>query len=593
MGAFAAGLSAGFARGSQGREHKQMLSDQEFQTNLADAQQHIAGLTQKLGTIAPTSTEYADTQGQLANAIQARTALFHPAVHPNAVQELGKAVGQHLHLIHPDLPAAVVSPETTTETSGVQLPAGAPQLPATSTTTKVQGPPQTPAQLKAMAQAHMVASGLPTYQPSPLSVEEQHRAAMVNAGLAPPVTAENWKLLPGAKPYKGSDGTYYTTEVDTAGNLRPSPMPQGFTPPPATGHLKTVPMNVKGKGWSAVSFDPATGIVASVVPGMNPPRGFIPIRRSSTATDAAGVTTSTSSQSAPAYNNIVDLQVGQPMDPGATAAAQASSEAVSQQPAQATTSQAQAQAPSTLGSLRGKARAANGKQASPFGAESSGQLKQVDDSGQIPEGDRVNPMVREAANELLQGVDMSKVSLPVKDRPMAEALARQYGWNQGKFTPREITQVSEASTFLNQAVNSSALSVLDSPESRVKLAAILEPHKGFFSSSVAAITPLNNQEREFVRLYNQLVGTIGGLSQLTRGTRPTVSGTQQLMLELPNPLQSHSAEDARQRLNRLLSEINVAQQNGTFNKVGGQGSAPAQQGGGREMVFNPQTGKLE
>jgi hypothetical protein len=242
MGAFAAGLSAGFARGSQGREHKQMLSDQEFQTNLADAQQHITGLTQKLGTIAPTSTEYADTQGQLANAIQARTALFHPAVHPNAVQELGKAVGQHLHLIHPDLPAAVVSPETTTETPGVQLPAGAPQLPATSTTTKVQGPPQTPAQLKAMAQAHMVASGLPTYQPSPLSVEEQHRAAMVNAGLEPKAVAEKpdtWKVLTTSKPFKGEDGIYYQTEMDASGNLRRSPLPAGYAPSASTGKPPT------------------------------------------------------------------------------------------------------------------------------------------------------------------------------------------------------------------------------------------------------------------------------------------------------------------------------------------------------------------
>jgi hypothetical protein len=58
--------------------------------------------------------------------------------------------------------------------------------------------------------------------------------------------------------------------------------------------------------------------------------------------------------------------------------------------------------------------------------------------------------VVEAANQLLDGQDLNK--LPQKVREPAARMARQYGWEQGKFTPREQSQLRTASTFINEAL---------------------------------------------------------------------------------------------------------------------------------------------
>ena len=74
-------------------------------------------------------------------------------------------------------------------------------------------------------------------------------------------------------------------------------------------------------------------------------------------------------------------------------------------------------------------------------------------------------------------------------------------------------------------------------------------------------------------MYNQLAGTISGLGQLTRGGRVTEATINRLVNELPNPMQSQSSADAKQRFRRLLSEISIAQQSGQFPSQGGPAGA--------------------
>jgi hypothetical protein len=189
--------------------------------------------------------------------------------------------------------------------------------------------------------------------------------------------------------------------------------------------------------------------------------------------------------------------------------------------------------------------------------------------------------VTEGARQLMAGQDVNK--LPVNIRERSAALARQYGWDQGKFTPKELLLVNESATFLQDGLRSKALSALDANFlQRYKLQqAMQNPDKeGYVGRGLTleAARNLDPAQREFMRLYNQLVGTISGLGQLVRSGRITERTIERLKAELPNPYNTASSADARARIRRLLKEIAVAKQRGTFDIVlqtpGGAGGAP-------------------
>lgn len=192
----------------------------------------------------------------------------------------------------------------------------------------------------------------------------------------------------------------------------------------------------------------------------------------------------------------------------------------------------------------------------------------LDPSGHIPEVSAVNPQVREAANQLLDGADKDK--LPAKVRMPASELARKYGWSQGKFTPKEQVMLRESTTFLEEASkNDLALSALDEGvTSRAQLSLITQnPDKQGFIGRTLSTTAAKNMspnQAEFIRMYNQLVGTISGLGQLVRSGRATEATIERLKSELPNPVTTKDSADAKLRLQRLLQEVNVAMQKGTF-----------------------------
>lgn len=199
------------------------------------------------------------------------------------------------------------------------------------------------------------------------------------------------------------------------------------------------------------------------------------------------------------------------------------------------------------------------------------QLKKhgLDASGHIPESSGENHQLIEGANELLDGTDISKLKMSTKDVMAASALARKYGWEQGKFTPKEQVMLKEATTFLTSARDDKALKALDGDFlSRMQLAQVAKtPDKeGFIGKglSLAAAQNMTEDQKNFIQMYNQLVGTISGLAQLVRSGRATEATIERLKAELPNPVTTKDSADAKQRIQRLLKEVDVALQKGSF-----------------------------
>lgn len=207
----------------------------------------------------------------------------------------------------------------------------------------------------------------------------------------------------------------------------------------------------------------------------------------------------------------------------------------------------------------------------------------LDAQGHIP-ATAGNPQVVEAANQLLDGTDKDK--LPTKVRELASALARRYGWEQGRFTPKEQVLLREATTFLRQAQNDKALAALDGDfTDRLALMQLVRsPDKdGFIGRGLTAATAMNVSPKNaaFVRMYNQLVGTISGLSQLVRSGRATEASIERLKLELPNPATTRNSADARARIQRLLNEVSTAMRKGSF--TGDDSATPNVEG---EVIIN-------
>jgi hypothetical protein len=189
------------------------------------------------------------------------------------------------------------------------------------------------------------------------------------------------------------------------------------------------------------------------------------------------------------------------------------------------------------------------------------------------------PQVVEGANQLLDGMDVK--SLPAKTKELSGSLARKYGWEQGRFTPKEQVMLRESSTFLKEALGNPSMAILDDMGSKLKLSQVLAGgHQNMIGRAltVAASSNMSPQEAEFVRMYNQLVGTVSGLSQLVRSGRATEAQIERLKAELPSILTAKDAADGRARIQRLLQEIDVAMERGKFDAKGGPPSPSAPSG---------------
>lgn len=310
------------------------------------------------------------------------------------------------------------------------------------------------------------------------------------------------------------------------------------------------PQSPTGYAW--VTRDVVTGEEASREANALPPRSLVPSETDTTSRDPFGNVSTTRSKRTP-------LVAGEAPQTGVQGATGPAGTGKPGGPGKAATSAGSPQSGGPRSGLPGNPKIPHA----------------LDADGHIPSG-VANPQVTEAANQLLDGTDKDK--LPMKAREPAAALARSFGWEQGKFTPKEQVMLREATTFLQKAVSDPSLAALDAPLSdRLQLGQVLAnpDREGLLGRGLSTLSATNMDPTQaaFVQMYNQLVGTISGLAQLVRSGRATEATIERLKAELPNPVTTKNSADGRKRLQRLLEEIDVAMKKGAFEGTGSPASS--------------------
>ena len=365
---------------------------------------------------------------------------------------------------------------------------------------------------------------------------------------------------------------------------------------PIKGGLIRVKPGQSPTGWVETRVDPYTSKVVGYVI-TTPSRYYQGTTTSRTTTDPAGVTSTSSATTTPTNTAETDLSKFPETDVSTfgniplmsddgTPVPQRSSESTPNTPqgsssvtpsgGEATTPQESTPKP-TLKELKKEAEARKPQNVSTSEKLSDNprgpQYLPVDENGYIPSTDNVNEQLREAANQLLDGVAMKDVTIPTRDKPAAESLARKYGWDQGAFLPREIIQLNNAEQFLDSALNSKKFmnALNEGVASSVKTSmATADPSKeGVFGRGVQAWASkgLNPNEQEYRRLSNNMLGTIAGLSSILRSGRATEGLINRLKLELPNVMTSSNSKDAKQQILNIKKEIDLALRKSSVRRV--------------------------
>lgn len=227
----------------QQRNRKQALTDQEHEQALNEHNNTIATLQGKMAQVGPNHPDYGAYQNQLNQAVEDRTALFHPD-QPGGAERLGKLIWAKLHGKEPQ-------PETTTETTaatpGATLPpapgtmgAAGPTLPSTPGVT-IERPVITPAE-RATRNAQDTANGTPLPVNPQVQFRSQLKAALPNmsdedldnavqihAGVAAkPVAAKDEVWTSRGNPFKDKDGKWQQVQFSKTGETRNQPLADGY-----------------------------------------------------------------------------------------------------------------------------------------------------------------------------------------------------------------------------------------------------------------------------------------------------------------------------------------------------------------------------
>ncbi len=339
-------------------------------------------------------------------------------------------------------------------------------------------------------------------------------------------------------------------------------------------------------GYSKVSSNQFTGEVTSTIPGITPPRGFVPTQRATRSTDQYGnITTSVTSTTpqVPGLNGApvsskapkAPVNVIVPPNPNVRpGAAQSAAQAAGEQAAQGGLDEVNAQIQANKGKAGAPSRKVAAAKAAPVSsAAPSLSSKTLDANGQIP-ADGANSQVREFAQQLIDDRDVDKI--PAKARAAAASLAREYGWSQGKFTPAEQGRMLTANKFLDSLASSRGLSVLDNPTSRLKIASVLEQHpSGMLGQGAQILSAMNlsPEEQQFINDYNAALGTVQGLTSITRSGRPIEAAVTRLKAELPNVLKSANSADAKNKIQLLQREVQLGLEKNSLKGFGTSQSA--------------------
>jgi hypothetical protein len=238
--AWSEGWQIGSERAAEGRAHKQAMSDREFMDKHDEIQGMIDNLQTRLATLPKDTPDYMKIQDQLTQALQQRDQHWKSLDHPNAILKFGKMLGRDLRFKKQAPPTPVAPPVYAQPTT--QIPASSAdesvtlgsqpgysektadahghiatsQQPGVSASTvnglgatgeqpttvktgpayKVEGP-QTPAQMKAQAEALQLSSAAPL-SPEEKSTQDARASAAGNLALIQGKLNNLDKLFPDA-----------------------------------------------------------------------------------------------------------------------------------------------------------------------------------------------------------------------------------------------------------------------------------------------------------------------------------------------------------------------------------------------------------
>lgn len=237
-------------------ERKRQLSDEERETALADHNNTIRNLQQRMSQVGANDPSYGTLQTQLNQVVSDRTALFHPNNGPGAMAHLGKMLWQHVHGKPQDAPRVAETPIQGSQGSTLPGMAGGapivtPTLPAaTSPSDTKPNTPVTPAGMKARV-AQDLSYGAPAPPQNPtliyrkqlqealphLSPEELDKAVAIHAGFEPkPVDRpETWTTY--GKPVKNAEGVWVQPFKNREGQIENRATPAGYEPPLPSAHM--------------------------------------------------------------------------------------------------------------------------------------------------------------------------------------------------------------------------------------------------------------------------------------------------------------------------------------------------------------------
>lgn len=395
------------------------------------------------------------------------------------------------------------------------------------------------------------------------------------------------KPIPGAagQPVQQPDGSYarpmYTSDNATVWQ----PMPAGWKP-----NIKAVRGTViksKDGKWYQTWVNPYdTSKIIGVQP-FTPGRQYTGSTSSSSSTDPFGLTTSTSRSTTPNNQPAVDMDItGIPVlsenftgeedinSPAAQGQTPPSAPSGSPNKSVAPTvaHPASVAKPTTGGTPKvhpkPTATPAQLRSQIPAPPQASKTTLPLDATGHIPANAPYNASLIGAANQLIDGMDIAKLTIPQKAKEAASNLARTYGWGgQGMFTPREALQLKEGASFLSMMANSPTLKVLDNGFfSNIPMTgSSSDPAKeGFFGKLLTNAAARNQtpEQQKFMDLYRQLDAMAIGLRALVQTGRGTQKQTDLLISELPNPYNTPNSEDAKRRLALVQKELEIASKTG-------------------------------
>lgn len=396
------------------------------------------------------------------------------------------------------------------------------------------------------------------------------------------------KPLTGAagQPYVGPDGLYRQAVSNPDGTVGFRQMPPDWKP--NTKAIRGTLRNIKGIGFIQTWLDPYNPNKIVGYQKVTPGRQYTGTTSSSSSTDPFGLTTSSSRSTMPVGSAPEDMDLSGlrelPENFNGEEAPDSSPSPTGQSSAGATPpsgSPTSAPPPSVSKPATGSASPIHPKggvtpsqfkgrvpSPPPAAANPTAGSLPLDTGGHIPANAPYNASLIGAANQLLDGMDITKLTIPQKAKEAASNLARAYGWGgQGMFSPREALQLKEGASFLNLMANSPSLKVLDNGffSNLPITGASTDPTKeGFFGRIGAnlASRAQSDEQQKFMDLYRQLDAMAIGLRALVQSGRGTQKQTDLLISELPNPINTPNSKDAKRRLALVQKELEIAAKTG-------------------------------